>query len=354
MAEHLPRRLAGPGRGLSSRPARAQSAPGGNGPPLPAGGPLCNRGRRRTDDALHKPGRTPQPGHPLRGTGREAAFDRVCGRALPGGGPAPGRAGLRAGDSLAHPVARPFPAAGRAVVISLPLLPTSTIGSYAPPSWFCAAVAANERGEFGPTDREETYQDATRIALLDQEHAGIDLPTEGEMRRVDFNLGFYGRLRGLEKLPPQRTHGPDGHDMRDRYRVVDRITAPTGLGILEEFEFARTQTTRRLKVTCPGPYTLAGRPQGDRIYTDRYAVARDMAEIINAELRRCVAAGATFLQLDEPSAAVYPERPEAFVELIQRTVAGLSARIGMHLCFGNFRGRAVGKRQYEPLFPHIL
>jgi 5-methyltetrahydropteroyltriglutamate--homocysteine methyltransferase len=236
----------------------------------------------------------------------------------------------------------------------LPLLPTSTIGSYAPPSWFCAAVEAIERGELGPTDREETYSDATRIAMSDQEEAGIDLITEGEMRRVDFNLGFYGRLQGLQKLPPQRTKGPDGHDMRDRYLVVDRITAPSGLGIVEEYRFAKEHTNRPLKVTCPGPYTLAGRPQGGSVYKDRYAVAHDMADLINAELRQCVAAGARFIQLDEPSAAVYPERPQAFVDLIARAVNGVEARLGMHMCFGNFRGRAVGKRRYEPLFPHIL
>jgi 5-methyltetrahydropteroyltriglutamate--homocysteine methyltransferase len=237
---------------------------------------------------------------------------------------------------------------------SLPLLPTSVVGSYSPPGWFVAAVEAIERGEFGPTDREETYNDAARIALRDQEEAGVDLLSEGEMRRVDFNLGFYGRLQGLRKLPPARTKGPDGHDQRDRYLVVDRISAPTGLGIVEEFQFARQHTDRPLKVTCPGPYTLAGRPQGGSFYADRYAVARDMAEIINTELKRCVAAGARFIQLDEPSAAVYPDRPTAFVELIARAVDGVDAHLAMHMCFGNYRGRAVGKRLYEPLFPHIL
>ncbi|MFN3649724.1 MAG: methionine synthase [Armatimonadota bacterium] len=238
--------------------------------------------------------------------------------------------------------------------VQLPLLYTSTVGSYAPPSWFCAAVEAIERGEFGPTDREETYDDATRIAIRDQEEAGVDLITEGEMRRVDFNLGFYGRLEGLQQLPPQRTKGPDGHDMRDRYVVVDRITAPRGLGIVEELRFASRHTDRPLKVTCPGPYTLAGRPQGGQFYADRYAVARDMADIINAELKKCVEAGATWIQLDEPSAAVYPDNPQAFVDLIARAVDGVDARLGMHMCFGNFRGRAVGKREYSPLFPHIL
>ncbi len=237
---------------------------------------------------------------------------------------------------------------------ALPLLATSSIGSYAPPSWFCAAVEAIGRGEFGETDREETYNDACRIALLDQEQAGLDLLTEGEMRRVDFNLGFYGRIHGLEKLPPQRTKGPDGHDMRDRYIVTDRLSAPVGLGIVQEFQFAREQTSRPLKVTCPGPYTLAGRPQTGGIYADRYAVAMDMAELINSELRRCVDAGAEYIQLDEPSAAVHPDRPEAFVKLIARALDGVDAHVGMHMCFGNFRGRAVGRRRYEPLFPGIL
>jgi 5-methyltetrahydropteroyltriglutamate--homocysteine methyltransferase len=215
-------------------------------------------------------------------------------------------------------------------------------------------MQAIDRGEFGTADRDELYDDATRLAIDDQERAGIDLITEGEMRRVDFNLGFYGRLGGLQKLPPPRLLGPDGHDMRDRFRVVDRISAPSGLGIIEEFRFAARQTSRPLKVTCPGPYTLAGRPEGGTTYRDRHAVARDMAAIINTELKACVAEGASWIQLDEPSAAVYPDRPAAFVELIAAALEGVDARLGLHLCFGNFRGRAVGKRRYEPLFPHIL
>lgn len=236
----------------------------------------------------------------------------------------------------------------------LPLLATHTVGSYAPPSWFEVTLDSIARGELGPVDRQETYDDACRIALRDQEEAGIDLITEGEMRRVDFNLGFYGRLKGLEELPPLRTRGPDGHDMRGQWRVVDRITAPVGLGIVEEFQFAVRHTGWPVKVTCPGPYTLAGRPVGGGIYADRYAVAEDMAGIINAELRRCVAEGAMYVQLDEPSAAVHPDRPERFVKLIERALDGVDAYRGIHMCFGNFRGRAVGKRTYRPLFPGIL
>jgi len=237
---------------------------------------------------------------------------------------------------------------------TLPLLPTSTVGSYAPPSWLVAATEAIGRGEFGPRDIQETLDDAVRIALLDQEAAGIDIVTDGEMRRVDFVMGFYDRLHGLRSLPPQRRKGPEGHDMRPRWEITEPLVAPEGLGIREEFELCRTLTAKPIKVTCPGPFTLSGRLAPGSVYPDRTAVAARLAEIINDELRRVAAAGATFVQIDEPSYAVYPDRPREFVELFNRTVEGVPAKIGVHMCFGNFRGRPVGKRTYRPLFPTIL
>lgn len=237
---------------------------------------------------------------------------------------------------------------------ALPLLPTSTVGSYAVPSWLVAATEAIGRGEFGPRDIQETLDDAVRIALLDQEEAGIDIVTDGEMRRVDFVMGFYDRLRGLRALPPQRRKGPEGHDMRPRWEITEPLTAPQGLGILAEFEFARGQTTKPVKVTVPGPFTLSGRLLSGDVYPDRLAVAARLAEIVNEELRRLAAAGASFIQIDEPSYAVYADRPGEFVTLFNRTVEGVNAKIGLHICFGNYRGRPVGKRTYRPLFPQIL
>ena len=236
----------------------------------------------------------------------------------------------------------------------LPLLPTSTIGSYANPSWLCAATAAIGRGEFGSHDIQETLDDAVRFALLDQDAAGIDLVTDGEMRRLDFVMGFYERLQPLRKLPPRRTQGADGHDMRPRWEILEALTAPEGLGIVEEFEFCRSQTTKPIKVTCPGPFTLSGRLAPGAVYGDRLEVAEALAAIVNEELRRVVTAGATWVQLDEPSYAVYPDRPRLFVDLLNRTLDGVEAHVGLHMCFGNFRGRPVGKRSYRPLFPHIL
>ena len=203
------------------------------------------------------------------------------------------------------------------------LIPTSTIGSYAPPSWLCVTLEAIGRGEFGETDINETFDDAVRTAIADQERAGVDIITEGEMRRQDFVLGFYERLIGLEQLPAPRTQGPDGHDNAANGCPLFRSRLPMGLGILAEFEFAKNETTKPLKVTCPGPFTLSGRIQTGGIYKERLEVAYACAEIINTELRQLVAAGAEFIQLDEPSYAVYPDRPEEFVKLFNHTVEGL-------------------------------
>ena len=237
---------------------------------------------------------------------------------------------------------------------ALPLLPTSTVGSYSPPGWLVAASAAIARGEFGTQDIEETVHDAVRIAVLDQVEAGIDVITDGEMHRQDFNLGFYDRLQGLRSTPLLRRLGPEGHDQRGKWEVLAPVAAPGGLGIVEEFRYLRSICTRPLKATCPGPFTLSGRLATGGVYADRRAASEALVPIVNAECKALVAAGADFIQLDEPSYAVYPDQPEIFVDIFNRTVDGVAAKIGIHMCFGNFRGRPVGKRSYRPLFPRIF
>lgn len=235
------------------------------------------------------------------------------------------------------------------------LLPTSVIGSYAWPSWFLTAVEAIKAGEYGPKDVQETLDDAVDLAIRDQQDAGVDIISDGEMRRLGFfTADFYGRLSGLHALPPLRRLGPAGHDQRERYEAVEPFAAPEGLGLVEEFKYAQQRADRPLKVPCPGPFTLAGRIITGGIYPTRMDVAHAFSEVINQELKALVEAGATFIQLDEPSYAVHPDAPTEFVELFNKTIAGVDARIGLHLCFGNFVGRPVALRTYRPLFPHIL
>ena len=112
-------------------------------------------------------------------------------------------------------------------------------------------------------------------------------------------------------------------------------------------------TDAPVKMPVPGPFTLAGCIDGGAVYADRDAVTDALIPIVNAELKALVAAGVDFIQLDEPSFACHPDAPESFLDVIGRTVEGVSAYISMHMCFGNYRARAVGHRSYRPLFPHI-
>jgi 5-methyltetrahydropteroyltriglutamate--homocysteine methyltransferase len=238
---------------------------------------------------------------------------------------------------------------------TLPLIPATVIGSWAFPGWYARFCedAARQPELFGKDDREEALHDAVRLAVDDQLRAGADIISDGEMQRVDFNLGFYDRLTGLEHVPQARRWGPPAHDQRSKYRCTTPLSAPQGLGIGEEYRRLRTITDAPAKVPVPGPYTLAGCIDGGEVYRDRRAVAEALLPIVHREMQDLARQGVDFLQLDEPSFACHPDRPEEFVDLIGRTVAGVPAKVSLHLCFGNYRGRAVGHRSYRPLFPHL-
>jgi 5-methyltetrahydropteroyltriglutamate--homocysteine methyltransferase len=238
---------------------------------------------------------------------------------------------------------------------TLPVIPATVIGSWAFPGWyakFCEDVA-RQPDLFGSDDREEAVRDAVRLALDDQLRAGADIVTDGEMQRVDFNLGFYDRLTGIEALPQARRWGPPAHDQRSRYLCRDPLAAPRGLGLVEEYQRLRAWTDAPVKVAIPGPCTLAGCLKEGEVYRDRQEIAEALLPVVNREMQNLVQQGVDFLQLDEPSFACHPNRPEVFLDLISRTVHGVQAKVGLHLCFGNYRGRAVGQRSYRPLFPHL-
>ncbi|HEY8988496.1 MAG TPA: cobalamin-independent methionine synthase II family protein [Candidatus Limnocylindrales bacterium] len=236
---------------------------------------------------------------------------------------------------------------------------TSVVGSHAHPGWFVAGIAAAERGELGPADLAEMLNDAVDLAIRDQEEAGIDVISDGEMRRAGFfTAEFYRHLTGVRALPSDRLLGAGGHDQQHRFEVLEPIAAPNGLGVVEEFVAARTRTTRPLKVTLPGPYTLSGRLRTGpgEVYATRVAAAEAFVEILRAELQGLVSAGATIIQVDEPSPAIHPDAPADFAALFNAAIEPVRGRVrlGAHLCFGNYLGRPLAARTYRPILDAML
>ena len=235
-------------------------------------------------------------------------------------------------------------------------LRTTVIGSYPFPGWL--ELACRHLDEFGEADRAELIDDAVATAIRDQVEAGLDVITDGEQTRLDFNLSFYGFLEGieLESAPPRR-FGPPAHDQRGRHKITGELRAPRGLGTVDDYRRLKRLAPPgpALKASVPGPYTLSGRLTPSPQYPDRYAIAEALLPIVRAELEALLGAGCLEITVDEPSMSCYAHRedPGRFVDLFNRTVEPVAGRcrLSTHLCFGNYKGRAVGPRRYAAMFP---
>src|SRR6478672_11130904 len=238
-------------------------------------------------------------------------------------------------------------------------LRTSVIGSYPFPGWI--EFASRHLDQFGSADIAEMQDDAARVAIGDQLDAGLDVITDGEQTRFDFNLSFYGFIDGiaLEPASPRR-FGPPAHDQRGKHAITGELKAPRGLGAVEEFKRLQRLAPQgpSLKVSVPGPYTLSGRLLPNDRYKDRWALTEALLPVVRSELEALVKAGCREITVDEPSMSCYAHRedPKRFVEIFNRTVepAVGKCRLSTHLCFGNYKGHPVGKREYAPMFPAFL
>ena len=238
-------------------------------------------------------------------------------------------------------------------------LRTTVIGSYPFPGWL--EFACQHLDQFGSDDRAELVNDAVAIAIRDQVTAGLDVITDGEQTRLDFNLSFYGFIEGLElESASPRRFGPPAHDQRGKHKVIGTLRAPRGLGTVEDFQRLVRLAPKgpTLKASVPGPYTLSGRLLPNAQYPDRYALTQALLPIVRSELEALVKAGCREITVDEPSMSCYAhkEEPKRFVEIFNRTVETVAGqcRLSTHLCFGNYKGRAVGPRQYASMFPAFL
>ncbi|MFI4989187.1 MAG: 5-methyltetrahydropteroyltriglutamate--homocysteine methyltransferase [Alphaproteobacteria bacterium] len=222
------------------------------------------------------------------------------------------------------------------------LLPTTVVGSYAQPDWlidrdnlksrFPPRVRAREIWRVPPAFLEEAQDDATLLAIRDQERAGIDIVSDGEMRRESYSNRFATALEGVDIDNPGSALDRSGHA-----NPVPRITGPVRRKHpveVRDVEFLRRNTERMIKITVPGPFTMAQQAQND-FYEDEEALVMDYAAAVNAELKDLKAAGADVVQIDEPYLQARAEKARKFaVKAIDRALDGVAGATALHTCFG--------------------
>ena len=234
-------------------------------------------------------------------------------------------------------------------------LPTMGVGSYAAPGWLFLFREAMRAGRTGAEDVEEAFDDATRIAIADQIEAGVDILSDGELRRSRFVYEMYDRLTGIERVPAGRRLGVPGYDRAPNFTARERVAAPGGLGIAAEFRRLRELAPgRRLKVAFPGPLTFMPKIAPEGPYSgDRAALLDDIAGIVRDELDRLAGEGAELIQIDEPGFTDLSHGMDsrACAEAVNSAVAGHADRVAVHICFGNNASRPYSPRGFARLLP---
>jgi 5-methyltetrahydropteroyltriglutamate--homocysteine methyltransferase len=222
------------------------------------------------------------------------------------------------------------------------LLPTSLVGSYPQPDWlidrdrlagrFPPRVRARELWRVAPEFLEQAQRDATLLAIRAQEDAGLDIITDGEIRRESYSNRFATALEGVDIDNPGTALDRSGHP-----NPVPRVAGPIRRRHpveVEDVKFLRARTPRTIKITVPGPFTMAQQAQDD-YYGSKEAVAFGYAEAVNEEVRDLFAAGADIVQLDEPYLQARPIEAQQYgVKVINRALEGVTGTTAVHLCFG--------------------
>ncbi|MGH3356305.1 MAG: uroporphyrinogen decarboxylase family protein [Nocardioidaceae bacterium] len=225
---------------------------------------------------------------------------------------------------------------------TLPLFPTSLVGSYAQPDWlidrarlagrFPPRVRARELWRPQPEHLAEAQDDATVLAIRTQERSGLDILTDGEMRRESYSNHFATALEGVDIDNPGEALDRSGHP-----NPVPRVTGPVQRPRpvqADDVRFLRANTDRVIKVTVPGPFTMSQQAQDDH-YGNPEALAMAYADAVNAEMRDLFEAGADIVQLDEPYMQARPEPAREFgLQALNRALDGAPGTTAVHICFG--------------------
>ena len=222
------------------------------------------------------------------------------------------------------------------------LLPTTLVGSYAQPDWlidraklagrFPPRVRAKELWRVAPEWLEQAQDDATILAIRDQERAGLDIITDGEMRRESYSNRFATALEGVDIDNPGTALDRSGHP-NPVPRVVGRVRRRHPVEV-RDVAFLRANTDRMIKITIPGAFTMAQQVQND-FYKDEVELAMDYAAAVNEEIKDLFAAGADVVQIDEPYMQARPAKAKQFgIQVLNRAVEGITGTTAVHLCFG--------------------
>jgi 5-methyltetrahydropteroyltriglutamate--homocysteine methyltransferase len=224
----------------------------------------------------------------------------------------------------------------------MPLLPTSLVGSYAQPDWlldrsklakrFPPRVRANELWRVDPQWLQEAQDDATRLAILDQERAGLDIITDGEIRRESYSNRFATELDGVDLDNPGTALDRSGHP-NPVPRVVGKIRRRNPVEV-RDLQFLKANTKKPVKMTVPGPYTMSQQAQND-FYKSEEEMALDYAAAVNEEIKDLFAAGADVVQIDEPYMQARPEKARQYgAKALERALEGVKGTTAVHICFG--------------------
>jgi len=227
-------------------------------------------------------------------------------------------------------------------MMPLPLLPTSLVGSYAQPEWlidrkklanrFPPRVRARDLWRVPAEWLSEAQDDATKLAIRDQECAGLDIVTDGEMRRESYSNRFATALDGVDIDNPGTALDRSGHP-NPVPRVVGKVRRKHPVEV-EDVTFLRANTDRVIKMTVPGPFTMSQQAQND-FYKDEGEMAHDYAAAINSEIKDLFAAGADIVQIDEPYMQARPDKARQFgLAAFNAALDGVKGTTAVHVCFG--------------------
>lgn len=222
------------------------------------------------------------------------------------------------------------------------LFPTTIVGSFPQPEWlidraklagrFPPRVRARELWRIPPQYLEEAQNDATLMAIRAQEEAGLDIVSDGEIRRESYSNRFATALDGVDLDNPGTALDRSGHP-NPVPRIVGKIVRRHAVEV-DDLKFLRAHTNRQVKITVPGPFTMLQQAQNDH-YASEEEAAMDYAAAVNAEIRDLFAAGADVVQIDEPYMQARPEKARQYgLKALNRALDGITGTTAVHICFG--------------------